>query len=222
MQTRPLLLFAVVSLFFPALAAANSSQFQSSGGIIASGASTLTLTRSGLTGMIDLQGQNLGALNFTSSPLISGTLAGRAAFRAGGLIVVAGKASARLPKAVIFRGTFSGPPAWTASWVPTVGRKHRGAWYYALSGPISGRLRKGRDASGTIIQDSWDVGNGQEFTLHVDLHSGSIVIAVPELGTAGMLGTGLCWVTGLAGRRRLILGSWKRFEVAALRLARKD
>jgi len=171
--------------------------------------------------MGDSQGQNFGALNFSTGPLISGTLAGGAVFGAGGSVVVAGNRSSRLPKCVIFRGTFSGPAAWTANWVPTAGRNHTGAWYYALSGPISGMLSKGRDASGTITKDGQDVADGQEVTLQVDLHSRSIVIAVPEPGTAGMLGTGLCWVTGLAGRRKLFPGSPKPFEVAAVRLARK-
>jgi hypothetical protein len=168
-----------------------------------------------------LRGRNFGALSFSTGPLISGTLAGGAVFGTGSSIVVAGNRSSRVPKCVIFRGTFSGPAAWTATWVPTAGRNHHGAWYYALSGPISGMLSKGRDASGTITKDGQNVADGQEFTLQVNLHSGSIVIAVPELGTAGMLGTGLCWVTGLAGHRKLLLGSPKRFEVAVVRLARK-
>lgn len=221
MQIRPLLLFAAVSLFLPALAAANSSQFRNTSGIITTGASTLTPTRSSLTGMGDLQGQNFAALNFSTGPLISGTLAGGAVFGGGDSIVVTGNRSIRLPKCVIFRGTFSGPTAWTATWVPTAGRNHHGAWYYALSGPISGMLSKGRNALGTITKDGQNVADGQEFTLQVNLHSGRIVIAVPEPGTAGMLGTGLCWVTGLAGGRKLFLGSPKPFEVAAVRLARK-
>jgi hypothetical protein len=128
MQIRPLLLFAVESLFLPALATANSSQFRNPSGIITTGASTLTPTRSPLTGMGDLRGQNFGALNFSTGPLISGTLAGGTVFGAGSSIVVAGNRSSRLPKCVIFRGTFSGPAAWTATWVPTAGRNHHGAW----------------------------------------------------------------------------------------------
>jgi len=88
MQIRPLLLFAVVSLFLPALAAANSSQFRNTSGIITTGASTLTLTKSPLAGMGDSQGQNFGALNFSTGPLISGTLAGGAVFGTGSSIVV--------------------------------------------------------------------------------------------------------------------------------------
>ncbi len=199
MHIRPFFLLAIVSLLLPAVAAANSLQFQTTGGKLATNGSTLTLKSSALSRRDGLPGDNFGILNFTTRHLISGTLAGGATFGKGGGIAIAGHGG--LPGGVIFRGTFSGPTTWTASWVSAAGPNHQGAWYYSRS--IAGLLNNGRPISGTVTESSGDVPDGQEFTFHVDLRNGNIVIAVPEPGTVGMLGTGLAGVAGLAGRRKL-------------------
>jgi PEP-CTERM motif len=197
MYIRPFFLGAIVSLLLPAVAAADSLQFQTTRR--KTNGSTLTLKGSTLSRTDGLPGENFGILNFTTHHLISRTLAGRATFGKEGGIAIAGHG--RVPGGVIFRGTFSAPKTWTTIWVSAAGPNHQGAWYY--SRPIAGLLSNGRPLSGTVTESSGDVADGQEFTFHVDLHSGKIVIAVPEPSTVGMLGTGLAGVAGLAGRRKL-------------------
>jgi hypothetical protein len=197
MHIRPFFLLAIVSLLLPALAAANSLQFQATGIKIMTNGSKLTLNGTTLSRMNGLRGDSFRTLSFTTRPHISGTLAGGATFGNGGGIAIGG-----LQGGVIFRGRFSGSTTWTATWVAATGSNHQSMWCYSLSGPIAGLLSNGRPLSG-VITETGDVPDSQEFTFHVDFHNGNIVIAVPEPGTVGMLGTGLAGVAGLAGRRKL-------------------
>jgi hypothetical protein len=188
MRIRAPLLFTIVSLFLPALAAANGSQFQNASGKNA----TRTFA---------------SALSVTSSTTAGG------AFRVGGLIVVADRGSTRLRKAVIFRGTFNGRPSWIATSVRPPRLNHRRVSYDALyalssSGPIYVKAGSGRETLGTITQDGRDLTDEQEVTLHLSLYSRSVVIAVPEPGTAVMLGIGLSLVAGLAARRTDFKWRW--------------
>jgi hypothetical protein len=139
----------------------------------------------------------LGSLSFSTGALTSGSLTTGGTFAAGGTFTITGNGTGGIPNGVIFSGTFSGPVTWTE--VTTSGPN--GSIYYTLSGAITGTWYNGTTVSGATTQITFNAGkNG--FTGSVPLGSGdTIITSVPEMGTLGLLGTGLIGLGGIVRRK---------------------
>jgi hypothetical protein len=183
----------------PLTAWANNVGFQATGGSITSNGTVL----SGTSNLIALNGfgggtftGNLGTVSFTTGALMSGSLAGGGTLAAGGSFSVAGNGANALPGGVLFQGVFTSPATWTATFYPTLGPNHQGAWYYTLTGDVRVTLSTGQVLYGKVTFSSNDVSKGAQFTSTVNLANGSgSIVAVPEPGSLALLATGL---TGLA------------------------
>lgn len=164
----------------------------------------LRLTGSNLVGVTWLGGATitgkLGTVSFTTGPLISGTLAGGGTFGSGGSFVVNANGTGGLPAGLLFQGSFVNPTAWSAT---NIGVKPtKPVWLYTLSGNIVGGLSNGLGLAALTTQLTFDVSHNKTFNNIVRLNSGnSSGTIVPELGTLGLLGTGLLAIAGLLRRR---------------------
>jgi hypothetical protein len=197
-----LILFAL-----PIAAWANSTSFQSSGGQITSNGSVLTLNSSILTGVTGMFGGpvtgNLGRISFTTGSLLTGSLAAGGTFAAGGSFTLTGNGTNGLPMGVVFTGTFSGPTIWTATFMSGFGPNHQGAWFYSLSGNVSGVLSGGEHLSAKVTFFTNDVPNGQQFSDFANLNRGTGNVLVPEPGSLALTATGLMGLAFLVRRKWL-------------------
>ena len=198
---KRIVLMAVLVLALPVAAFAGNVDFTNNSGTLTGTSEGLTLTGSELTEIQGLGGGGLiqgmlGSLTFTTGALTSGSLTTGGTFAAGGSFVITGNGTGGIPTGVIFSGTFSGPVTWTE-----ITSGPNGAIYYTLTGAISGTWYNGTSVSGATTQITFNAGkNG--FTGSVGLGSGDTVITtVPELGTLGLLGTGLVGLAGLVRRK---------------------
>jgi hypothetical protein len=193
---------AVLALALPLAAFAGNVDFTNTGGTLTGTSAGLTLSGSELTIVDGLGGMGtitgaLGSLSFTTGALTSGSLTTGGTFAAGGTFTITGNGTGGIPNGVIFSGTFSGPVTWTE--ITTSGPN--GSIYYTLTGAISGTWYNGQTVSGATTQITFNAGkNG--FTGSVPLGSGDTVITtVPEMGTLGLLGTGLVGLAGFVRRK---------------------
>jgi hypothetical protein len=208
---RKVLWMALLSLALPLGAWGNSSNvaFQNTGGKLVIGGTnahpTLQLTNSVLTSFTGLNGithtGTLGTFNFSTGAMTTGSLAGNGTF-AGANLLIMGNGTNGMASGILFQGTFTGPVKWVGTFNPA-GFGGVGNWTYVLSGNISGFLGNGAHASGGTVQFTFDVPNGQQFSTRVRLNQGVSTVTVPEPGTLGLLGTGLCTLAGLVRRKLL-------------------
>jgi hypothetical protein len=198
---KRILLMAALSLALPMAAFAGNVDFTNTGGTLTGTSAGLTLTGSELTVVDGLGGSivtgGLGSVSFTTGSLASGSLTTGGTFAAGGTFTITGNGTGGIPNGVIFSGTFSGPVTWTE--ITTSGPN--GSIYYTLTGAISGTWYNGTTVNGATTQITFNAGkNG--FTGSVPLGSGdTIITTVPEMGTLGLLGTGLVGLAGVVRRK---------------------
>jgi hypothetical protein len=142
----------------------------------------------------------LGTVSFRTGAMTIGALATSGTFASGGSFSIRGNGSNGMGTGVLFTGTFNGPISWVGTFNPA-GRNGLGNWSYVLTGNIVGTLSNGSLASGGVVQLTFDVPNGQQFSRNVRLNSGVTTVTVPEPGTLGLLGTGLVGLAGLVRRK---------------------
>lgn len=197
---KVVLLSTCLCLALPLTAWANSVEVFNSRGQITSQGSSLTLNGSAVVGLSGLSSVSttrdegrLGTISLTTGNLISGSLTAGGTFAAGGSFTVSmmGKSDDDAQGGMLFTGTFTGPVTWTATFVPNRGPHHAGAWMYTLKGNVSGTLSNGEKLSGTIIETTFDVAQGKQFTTMARLDDGEADLSVPEPGTLGLLASGL-------------------------------
>ncbi len=203
---RLVLLFTCFLLALPLSAWANSINVTNSRGQITSSGSSLMLNGSMLIGIGGfgssgtLSGQ-LGMVSLNTGNLISGSLAGGGTFAAGGSFTIFSTGKDGLPTGTLFTGTFTGPVTWTATFTPNMGPNKQGAWVYTLKGTVRGTLSNGEKLSGTVIETTFDVTNGKQFSTNANLNFGSANLTVPEPGTMALFATGLVGLALVIRRR---------------------
>ena len=188
MKKRLLLLVAVALLLPVAALADNIEELDFTGGTLVGTNAGFALTGSTLTGESSdwlgyITGSNLGDVSFTTNALADGSVGLGADILPGGTVTITGNGSNPNLTGVLFQGTFLDGATWS-SWNNV----------YTLTGYVNG-------ATGT---DLWTDGT---FTLQVDesgntpAASGYAVLAVPEPGSLGMMGTGLLGLLGAIRRK---------------------
>ena len=85
-----------------------------------------------------------------------------------------------------------------------MGPNKQGAWVYTLKGNVSGTLSNGERLSGTIIETTFDVSHGMQFSTTANLNAGSADLTVPEPGTMALFATGLVGLAFLVRRKRAV------------------
>lgn len=215
---RRVLVLTLLALALPIAAAASgidlTNQFGTvsitgmtgTGGLGTIGVSTLTSKGSqmhefdGMT-TTSLGVPNLGFVHFSTGVLLSGSILNGGVFSAtGSTFTVIGSNNWALGHGTaIFTGSFVGPIQWN---LISVG-KHGQVRNYQLVGLLVGTLFDGRTVQGMTTQNISVLNTAQGLIGRGHMFGGTTLLAVPEPGTLGLLGTGL---VGLAGmfRRKLI------------------
>lgn len=188
---KRVVLVALLALVVPAVAFAGNISLVNKGGTLAGSASGMSLTDSVLIEYNGIVGPNLGTMSFTTGALTSGSLKMGGTFAAGGSFTVMGNGTNGVPNGVIFSGTFSGPVTWTLQTLAN------GTHNYTLAGSIVGT----HGGNAATLQLTINTGKGY-FHTKTRISSGDTNISTtPEVGTLGLLGTGLVGIAGLLRRR---------------------
>ena len=202
---KRILLLALLSLALPiSVLASNSIDFTNSGGTLTGSNSGLSLSGSSLIAVNGLNGLglltgNLGTVTFSTGSFLSGDAQHGGSFNAGGSFVVSSNGANGLPSGNLFNGSFTCSASSPCTWTMTT--LANGTHNYTLTGTISGMWYNGTTVAGTSVQLTINTGK-KLFGGTVNISSGDTNIAlVPELGTLGLLGTGLIGVVGLLRRK---------------------
>jgi hypothetical protein len=188
---RRVVIVALMALVLPVAASAGSISITNSGGTLTGSSSGMSLSNSVLIQYGGIVGSDLGTMTFSTGALMSGSLKMGGTFAGGGSFVITGNGSNGMPNGVVFSGTFSGPVTWTLVTLAN------GTHNYTLSGAVSGM----NGANAATIQFTINTGK-QFFHRKVKVASGdTIVTTTPEMGTLGLLGTGLLGIAGLIRRK---------------------
>ncbi len=198
---RRVILLALLALALPLAAFASSGvDFTNSGGTLVGTSSGFSLSGSTLIAVNGLNsgglitGSNLGSVTFATGALVSGSLQMGGTFASGGTFTITGNGTNGLPNGAIFTGTFSGPVTWTLVTLAN------GTHNYTLTGSLGGTTGGGFSTNGVAVQLTINTGKGL-FNGSAQISSGDTNIVVPELGTLGLLGTGLVGIAGLVRRK---------------------
>lgn len=141
-------------------------------------------------------GHALGSVDFATGALSSGTLLGGGVFSSVGSSFIVTGNSPKVPKGLIFNGTFVGDITWTlVSGLPNKPQ------VYQLTGEIQGQLYDGRTITGTTTQTIYIYYHQVIKDHQGSLHIGNSNLGTPEPGTLGLLGIGLLAVAGTVRRR---------------------
>jgi hypothetical protein len=188
---KRVVLVTLLALALPLVASASNISIVNSGGTLTGSASGMSLSNSVLIQVGGIVGPNLGTLSLSTGALTSGSLKLGATFAGGGSFVITGNGSNGVPNGVIFSGSFSGPVTWTLVTLAN------GTHNYTLSGAVVGS----NGGNAATIQFTVNTGKGY-FHTHAKISSGDTNVSVtPEIGTLGLLGTGLVGIAGLIRRR---------------------
>jgi hypothetical protein len=142
---------------------------------------------------------DLGSVTFTTSSLLSGSLATDAVFNSGGSFTITGNGTNGVPYGVLFSGSFTSTVTWAYSSTLSDGSE-----VFDISGNVSGGSTI---PGGSTIQGYAVVGSNGFTQVFGTLGSGNtIVTIVPEPGTFALFGTGLAGLAGAVRRRKLFTG----------------
>jgi hypothetical protein len=188
---KRVVLVALLSMVLPLAAYAGNISIVNAGGTLTGSSSGMSLSNSILIQVGGIVGTNLGTLTLSTGALTSGSLKMGGTFAGGGSFVVTGNGSNGVPNGVIFSGSFSGPVTWTLVTLAN------GTHNYTLSGAVAGT----GGANAATVQFTINTGKGF-FHKKARISSGDTNVAVtPEIGTLGLLGTGLVGIAGFIRRR---------------------
>ena len=194
-------MFLIGCLTFSTAAFASSGMdFSNSGGNLTGSNAGLSLSRSTLVVVLNLNGGtpitgNLGTVAFTTGALTSGSLAMGGTFAPGGTFTIDGNGTDGVPNGVLFSGSFSDPVSWTLATMAN------GTHSYTLSGVLTGTMG-GAAVNGVSVQLAINTGKGY-FTGSAQLSGGDTTLfaSVPEPSTLAMFGTGALALLGSVRRR---------------------
>jgi hypothetical protein len=206
---RRVLVLALLALALPIAAAAGVIDLTNSSGSVSvtnAGVVLGGIHKSQLRSFDGIStGTVMGYVAFSTGSLASGSITGTggATFNGGGSFIVTGvgawaktfTGSSTTP-VTLFSGSFVGPVTWTFV------SSHGLGSVYRLTGTIEGTLWDGRTVTGVTNQIIF-AGNAQFAAGIGHIRMGNTLLAVPEPGTLGLLGTGLAGIAGMF-RRKLI------------------